>query len=97
MPYTICGATTKRQTAAVEVAQKVDLMIVVGDQKSATTKRLTELCAKTGAHSVQVERAGEIGIKILEGKKRVGVTAGASTPDWIIDEVLEFLKKAGRK
>jgi len=88
---TICGATQKRQKAAVELAKKVDLMIVVGDFKSANTKRLTELCLKTGTETVQIEKALELG-NIPKGKNKIGVTAGASTPDWIINEVLKYLK-----
>lgn len=89
---TICGATTKRQTAAVELAKKVDLVLVVGDRLSANTKRLTELCTKTGTETHQIETVKEIQASWLAGKKKVGLTAGASTPEWVIEEVTARLR-----
>lgn len=89
---TICGATSKRQNAAVELAQKVDLMLVIGDKMSANTKRLTELCAKTKTEAHQIQTAAELNQEWLKGKNKVGITAGASTPDWVIKEVVEQLK-----
>lgn len=88
---TICGATSKRQNAAVELAKKVDLMLVVGDKMSANTKRLTELCSKTGTETYQIQTVGELDSKWLTGKDKVGITAGASTPDWVIKEVVDKL------
>jgi 4-hydroxy-3-methylbut-2-enyl diphosphate reductase len=90
---TICGATTKRQSAAIELARKVDLVLVIGDQLSANTKRLTELCAKTGTETHQIETVAELNLKWLAGKKKVGITAGASTPEWVIKDILDKLKK----
>ncbi len=89
---TICGATTKRQTAAVELARSVDLMLVVGDKMSANTKRLTELCRATGTETHQIETAEEIDVVWLKGKKKIGLTAGASTPEWVIEEVKALLR-----
>ncbi len=89
---TICNATEKRQKTAEELAKKVDLMIVVGDFKSANTKRLTELCAKTGTETLQIEGTKDLKKEPLKGKKKVGVTAGASTPEWIINDVLKYLR-----
>ncbi|MFA5113093.1 MAG: 4-hydroxy-3-methylbut-2-enyl diphosphate reductase [Candidatus Margulisiibacteriota bacterium] len=91
---TICGATNKRQSAAVEVARQVDLMLVIGDKMSANTKRLTELCAATGAETHQIETAADLDYKWLTGKKKVGVTGGASTPEWVIAQVLKALRSA---
>lgn len=88
---TICGATSKRQNAAVELAKKVDLMLVVGDKMSANTKRLTELCSKTGTETHQIQTVGELDSAWLAGKNKVGITAGASTPDWVVKEVVERL------
>lgn len=85
---TICGATTKRQSAAVELAKKVDLVLVIGDRLSANTKRLTELCAKTGTPTHQIESVRELPEAWLVDKQKVGITAGASTPEWVIDEVI---------
>jgi 4-hydroxy-3-methylbut-2-enyl diphosphate reductase len=89
---TICGATSKRQDAAVELAKKVDLMLVIGDKMSANTKRLTELCTQIGTETHQIQTVKELSAKWLEGKEKVGITAGASTPDWVIDEVTALLR-----
>jgi 4-hydroxy-3-methylbut-2-enyl diphosphate reductase len=89
---TICGATSKRQNAAVELARKVDLMLVVGDKLSANTKRLTELCTNTGTDTHQIQTVGELEVKWVVDKKKVGITAGASTPEWVIEEVIALLR-----
>ena len=91
---TICGATTKRQDTAIELAKQVDLMLVIGDTMSANTKRLTELCTKTGTETHQIQTVQELESGWLTGKKKVGVTAGASTPEWVIAEVLKALRSA---
>jgi 4-hydroxy-3-methylbut-2-enyl diphosphate reductase len=88
---TICGATSKRQAAAVAVAKKVDLMLVIGDKMSANTKRLTELCAQTGVETHQIQTAAELNPAWLPGKKKLGLTAGASTPEWVIQDVIKCL------
>ena len=89
---TICGATTKRQESAVKLATAVDLMLVVGDKMSANTKRLTELCLATGTPTYQIESAAEIDPGWLKGKEKIGLTAGASTPEWVIEEVKALLR-----
>ena len=89
---TICGATSKRQSTAVALAKKVDLMLVIGDQMSANTKRLTELCSKTGTETHQIQTVEELDKGWLVGKKKVGITAGASTPEWVIGEVLAKIR-----
>jgi len=89
---TICGATSKRQQAAVDLAKKVNLMLVVGDKMSANTKRLTELCSKTGTETHQIQTVKELDLNWLKGKNSVGITAGASTPEWVIDEVITALR-----
>jgi (E)-4-hydroxy-3-methyl-but-2-enyl pyrophosphate reductase len=88
---TICGATSKRQNAAVDLAKKVDLMLVIGDKMSANTKRLTELCTKTETETHQIQTVEELNRKWLADNKKIGVTAGASTPDWVIQEVVDKL------
>lgn len=90
---TICNATRDRQNAAVDVARAVDVMIVVGGRNSANTKRLAEICAETGVLTHHVEVADEINPEWFAGARKVGVTAGASTPDWIIEEVIRKLKE----
>ena len=89
---TLCQETQKRQEAAVELAQKSDLMIVVGGLNSANTKRLAEVCAPI-VETHLIETAAEIEPTWLRGKKHIGVTAGASTPDEAIEEVVAKLKK----
>ncbi len=84
---TICGATSKRQTSAVELAKKVNLILVIGDKMSANTKRLTELCQKTGTETHQIQTVEELNTDWLKNKQKVGITAGASTPEWIINNV----------
>jgi 4-hydroxy-3-methylbut-2-enyl diphosphate reductase len=76
------------------VAKQVDLMLVIGDKLSANTKRLTELCQATGTEAHQIETAFDLEKSWLAGKKRVGVTAGASTPEWVIAEILTVLRSA---
>ena len=90
---TICHATRDRQDAAVELAKKVDLMIVVGGKNSANTQKLARLCADTGTVTYHIETAGEFRDQWLDGRKLVGITAGASTPDWIIEEVKSHMEE----
>lgn len=91
---TICGATSKRQNAAVELAKKVDLILVIGDKMSANTKRLSELCSNTGTETHQIQTVAELNLSWLKGKNKIGITAGASTPDWVIQEVVAKLGPA---
>lgn len=88
---TICHATTQRQESAKELAQKVDIMIVIGGYNSANTNRLTTLCRQY-VPTYHIETAEEIDKSWFNGIETVGVTAGASTPEWIINEVIEKLK-----
>ncbi|MFB3879967.1 MAG: 4-hydroxy-3-methylbut-2-enyl diphosphate reductase [Armatimonadota bacterium] len=90
---TICEATVKRQESARELAEGVDLMIVVGGRNSANTQRLAEICEATGTPTYHVETAGELRADWLRGAQRVGVTAGASTPAWIVDEVVQRMRQ----
>jgi len=90
---TICAATSQRQESAVRLAQQVDVMIVVGGRNSANTNRLRQVCAQAGVETHHVETAAELDPKWFTAKRSVGVTAGASTPDWIINEVVEALRR----
>ncbi|MCI6158971.1 MAG: 4-hydroxy-3-methylbut-2-enyl diphosphate reductase [Selenomonadaceae bacterium] len=83
---TICTATDQRQSAAVALASKVDLMLVIGGKNSANTTRLAELCAKR-CKTYHIETAAELQDEWLDNIDKIGITAGASTPDWIIKEV----------
>ena len=84
---TICLATHKRQTEAAELAAKVDVMVVVGDRKSANTKHLTEISRMRCPTVYQIEGAEELRVDFLKGCSVAGLTAGASTPAGIIKEV----------
>ena len=84
---TICNATHKRQSEAAELASQVDVMVVVGDRKSANTKHLTEICSRQCPAVYQIERAEELKRDFLTGCSVAGLTAGASTPAGIIKEV----------
>ena len=88
---TICHDIRERQAAAIELAGQVDLMLVVGGHHSANTNRLAELCSQV-AETHLVETAAEIQTSWLEGKRRVGITAGASTDEQIVNEVFRALQ-----
>lgn len=93
---TICSSTKERQDAARVLADQVDVMIVVGGRNSANTTRLASLCRETGKPAHHIEVADEIQPEWLASCETVGVTAGASTPDWIVEAVIERLKKLGQ-
>jgi|CZCA01.1.fsa_nt_gi (E)-4-hydroxy-3-methyl-but-2-enyl pyrophosphate reductase len=86
---TICNATCKRQDAARKLAQSVDAVIVVGGRASANTRRLVEICQAEGARVYWVEGPEDLNALDFSGLERVGLTAGASTPNWVIEEVVE--------
>lgn len=92
---TICDATAVRQQEATELAQEVDCVIVIGGYNSANTRRLAEICTEIQPKTYHIETASEINQNWFDGVETVGVTAGASTPKWIIDEVLDRLEKIG--
>jgi 4-hydroxy-3-methylbut-2-enyl diphosphate reductase len=90
---TICDATAVRQEEAKELACQVDCMLVVGGFNSANTRRLAEVCVELQPRTHHIETAAEIDSAWFVGVGRVGVTAGASTPKWIIDEVVDRIKE----
>ncbi len=90
---TICYATHDRQTAARELAPKVQAMFVVGGRNSANTNRLAQICEKAGVPTFHIETKDEISSEWVEGLDTVGLTAGASTPGWIIEEVKNRLEE----
>jgi len=85
---TICDATAVRQNEARQIAEKADLMLVIGGFNSANTNRLAQLCQELQPRTYHVETADEIDAAWFSGVGTVGITAGASTPRWIIDEVV---------
>ena len=84
---TICTPTKQRQKETLELAKNADLVIVVGGKHSANTARLAKLCGELCKKVSHVETAEEVQKEILEDAKNILITAGASTPDWIIQEV----------
>jgi 4-hydroxy-3-methylbut-2-enyl diphosphate reductase len=88
---TICHDIRQRQRAALELAGRVDMMLVVGGHTSANSHRLLDLCSEV-TEAYLVETAEEIQPVWLEGKGYIGITAGASTDEQTIDEVLKALK-----
>ncbi len=84
---TICGTTSSRQREAREIASRSDVMIVIGGRHSANTAKLAQVCAGECDRVLLIENARELDPAELAGAKTVGVTAGASTPEWIIKEV----------
>ncbi|MBT0665503.1 4-hydroxy-3-methylbut-2-enyl diphosphate reductase [Geobacter pelophilus] len=91
--HTICDATAVRQDAAKDLAKQVDCVIVIGGFNSGNTKRLAEVCSEIQVRTHHIETADQLLPEWLEGVARVGVTAGASTPKWIIDEVIEMIEQ----
>jgi 4-hydroxy-3-methylbut-2-enyl diphosphate reductase len=92
---TICNSTAHRLKETKKIAQKVDIMIVVGGKNSANTTQLTRLCKSLSVPTFHIETSSEIKQDWLKGVKRLGITAGASTPEWIIKEVQENLRDRG--
>jgi 4-hydroxy-3-methylbut-2-enyl diphosphate reductase len=85
---TVCQATRERQEATRRLAQEAEVLVVVGSADSANTARLVEICRASGKPTYRVEEARDLCPQWLARASRVGVTAGASTPDWIIEEVV---------
>lgn len=88
---TICNATKKRQDAILEISEKVDMIVVIGDKSSSNSKKLYEL-ASSRCKSIFVEDCSELDRSMFENVKNVGITAGASTPDFVIDEVIKYIQ-----
>lgn len=89
---TVCEATIGRREAARELAARVDVMIVLGGRNSANTTALAEICRSEGARTLHLETTDEAKAADFAGCRLVGVTAGASTPDWVIRRLVEFVE-----
>ena len=90
---TICDATCMRQSEAQSLAERCQMMIVIGDQKSSNTTRLAELCRAHCPLVYHISRAEELDPRKVSGVASVGITAGASTPGWIIKEVKDKMSE----
>jgi len=89
---TLCNATTGQQAAARELAHQVDVVVVVGGKESANTRHLAEVCVEEGTSAHHIETPDELRPEWFAGIQRVGVTAGASTPDYAVDDVVKRLE-----
>ncbi|MCP4040212.1 MAG: 4-hydroxy-3-methylbut-2-enyl diphosphate reductase [bacterium] len=89
----ICYATQNRQDAVKTLAEKADLVLIVGAPASSNSNRLVEVASKRGIHSVLIQNADEIEPEWLDGVACVGVGAGASTPEFLVEQVIERLKQ----
>lgn len=89
---TLCKEAIKRQESAIRLCKQVDIMFVLGGLESANTRRLAELCVKVNAQTFHLQNWDELDTSILRAKSTAGVTAGASTPDWIISEFVKNLE-----
>ena len=90
---TICNPTIERQEAARELARDVEVVIVVGGKNSSNTRHLAEVCREEGATAYHIEDATELDPTWVKGFDNIGVTAGASTPGWLMDQVIERLEQ----
>ncbi len=93
---TICQATVLRREATLDLSRDVDLMLVVGGKKSSNTKRLYQMCLDAGIRAHFVETADEIDPAWFHGCEKIGLTTGTSTPEWVIDRVLERMEEISR-
>jgi 4-hydroxy-3-methylbut-2-enyl diphosphate reductase len=92
---TLCDVTSSQQAATRELAQEVELMLVVGGRNSANTRHLLDVCREEGATAYHVESPDELPAEWLQGCSRVGVTAGASTPDSAVEAVVRRIQAIG--
>ncbi len=93
---TICSATSQRQREASEIAKTVDMMIVIGSKNSSNTQKLYEICTKYCSGTVKIESPDELPLETLKKCDKIGITAGASTPDCIIKEVIEKMEELNK-
>ncbi len=92
---TLCKEAIKRQESAIELCKRVDVMFVLGGLHSANTRRLADLCKKHNEATFHLQNWDELDKNVLFGKKVAGVTAGASTPNWVIEEFVKHLEGFG--
>jgi 4-hydroxy-3-methylbut-2-enyl diphosphate reductase len=92
---TICSATRDRQDAARALAGEVDAFYIIGGRHSSNSRKLLAVCQEQCAKSFLIETGDEINAEDLRGAQRVGVTAGASTPNWLIEKIVKQLEEIG--
>ncbi len=89
---TICNATFENQDAAADLAKRADVMVVIGGKHSSNTKQLYSICKHECHDSYLIENESELNPKWFEGKSLCGISAGASTPDWVVQNVVSQIK-----
>ncbi len=94
---TICNATFENQEAARKLAKRADIMIVIGGKNSSNTKQLFSIAKEGCINSYHIENEDELECSWFEGKELCGITAGASTPDWVIQNVVDKIEKECQK
>ena len=92
---TICSATRDRQDAARALAGEVDVFYIIGGRHSSNSRKLLAVCQEQCEKSFLIETEGEINVEDLRGAERVGLTAGASTPNWLIEKISKRLEEIG--
>ncbi|MBA7498595.1 4-hydroxy-3-methylbut-2-enyl diphosphate reductase [subsurface metagenome] len=90
---TICKSTTERQKSVLELAKKVEVMLVIGGRESANTTRLAEIGKNQGVKTYHIETKNQLKYKWFHPEDKVGITSGASTPDWVTNEIIDKLKE----
>ncbi len=90
---TICHATSLRQKEAIKIAKKTDCMIVIGGYNSGNTQRLVAICREIQPKTYHIESANDLDERWLKGCNKIGITAGASTPSWVINEVATEIRR----
>jgi 4-hydroxy-3-methylbut-2-enyl diphosphate reductase len=90
---TICNPTKLRQKETYQMSRQADMVIVVGGKHSANTSRLFSICSKLASRAILVENENEITKDMIKGNEKIFITAGASTPNWLIERVHEKIKK----
>src|SRR5438094_1855512 len=91
----ICYATQNRQTAVQQIAERADLVLVIGSDNSSNSRRLREVAESSGSRAYLIDDASEIDPAWLQGVRAVGITAGASAPEHLVQEVIAYLKSQG--
>ena len=89
---TICSATKERQTETARIADRVDAMIVIGDKRSSNTQKLFEICKNACNNTYYIQTLDDLNVNQLRSVETVGITAGASTPNNIIEEVQNYVR-----
>jgi len=90
---TICNATFENQDAAADLAKEADVMIVIGGKHSSNTKQLHSICKRDCENSYLIENCDELDAAWFEAKKLCGISAGASTPDWVVQNVIDKIQE----